>query len=144
MTASAPDPLRDDEQDEAPKGNARRLAREASDVQPTSRVPQQTEVSEPPDYQDPTSGGARFLNDLMRRSPFLDYFIQVAEASYQGKNTEPKMKKAKQEHQILFAFCIAADMTLRVIVVILILALIVAVAYKTLSPLGPDGGGASS
>jgi len=137
MTEGVSDPLRDDPDE--PRSDARRIAKGASEVSPTSRVPQRTDVPEPPDYEDPTSGGARFLSHLLRRSPFLDYFTQVAEASYQGKNAEPKVRKAQQDHPALFRFCVFADMTLRVIVVTLILIFIVAVAYKTLWPL--DGGG---
>jgi hypothetical protein len=138
MTDGTTDPLRDDPEDE-PKSDARRIAKDATEVRPTSRVPDRTPAPEPPDYEDPTSGGARFLSHLLRRSPFLDYFSQVAEASYTGKNTEPKVRKAQQDHPALFRFCVIADMTLRVIVVILILALIVAVAFKTLWPLtSPD------
>lgn len=142
MTEDVPDPLRDDENDE-PKSEGRRIVRGASEVRPASRVPQRTEVPEPPDYEDPTSGGARFLSHLLRRSPFLDYFTQLAEASYQGKNAEPKVRKAQQDHPTLFRFCVFADVTLRVIVVALILVLIAAVAYKTLWPLGGSSGSGS-
>ena len=134
MTGDLLDPLRDDE-GEKPQGEGRQLAKRASEVQPTSRVPQQTDVPEPPNYEDPTGGGGRFLGHLLQRSPFFDYFCQVAEASYQGKTTEPKVRKAQQDHPKLFGFCVVTDMILRIIVVILILALIAAVAFKTLWPL---------
>jgi hypothetical protein len=135
MTEDLLDPLRDDDPDERPKADARALAKRASDVRPTAQVPQQTGVPEPPAYEDPTAGGARFLSHLLTRSPFLDYFCQVAESSYQGKVTELKVRKAQQEHRLLFRFCVIADVILRVVVVLLILALIVAVAVKTLWPL---------
>ncbi|MCW2901187.1 MAG: hypothetical protein JWO67_3452 [Streptosporangiaceae bacterium] len=141
MTEDLLDPLRnDDDQDDEPRIDARAIAKRASGVRPTSRVPQQTDVSEPPGYEDPTAGGARFLSHLLTRSPFLDYFCQVAEASYQGKNAEPKVRKAQQDHKALFRFCVTADMVLRVIVAVLILVLIVAVAFKTLWPLTGSGG----
>ncbi|MCW2900325.1 MAG: hypothetical protein JWO67_2590 [Streptosporangiaceae bacterium] len=135
MTEDLLDPLRDDVPDEEPKADARALAKRASDVRPTAHVPQQTGVPEPPAYEDPTAGGARFLSHLLTRSPFLDYFCQVAESSYQGKTTEPKVRKAQQEHPVLFRSCVVADMILRIVVVLLILALIIAVAIKTLWPL---------
>lgn len=139
MTEALPDPLRDDEDDE-PSDGARQLAKRAREVHPTSRVPQRTDVPEPPDYEDPTAGGARFLSHLLTRSPFLDYFCQVAEATYQGKNAELKVRKAREERWLLFRFCVVADMILRVIVVILILGLTMAVAVKTLWPLTGSGG----
>lgn len=142
MTEDDADPLRDDEDDPQPRRGARRIAKEASDVQPASSVPQRSEVAEPPNYEDPTSGGARFLGHLLQRSPFFDYFCQVAEASYQGKNLQPKVRKAQDDRRWLFRFCVAADMVLRVIVVTLILAIIVAVAFKTLWPLTDSIGSA--
>lgn len=136
MTEDLLDPLRDDEDpDEEPKADARALAKRAKGVRPADQVPQRTDVPEPPAYEDPTAGGARFLSHLLTRSPFLDYFLQVAESSYQGKSAEPKVRKAQQEHPGLFRFCVVADMILRIVVVLLILALIVAVAIKTLWPL---------
>ena len=138
MTEELPDPLRDDEP-EAPAGVARRLAKDASDVSPTAKAPQRGDAVEPPNYEDPTAGGARFLGHLLQRSPFFDYFCQVAEASYEGKNLQPKVRKAQNDHKWLYRFCTAADMTLRVIVVVLILAFIVAVAFKTLWPLTGSG-----
>ncbi len=138
MTEQPPDPLHDDEDDQ-PGGDARAIAKRASAVRPTDRVPQSSGVPEPPDYEDPTSGGARFLGHLLQRSPFFDYFCHVAEASYQGKNVQPKVRKAQEEHWLLFRACVVADMILRIIVVTLILALIVAVAFKTLWPLTDSG-----
>ncbi len=138
MTEDVPDPLHDDEEGK-PREGARSIAKRASDVQPRSSVPQSTDVSQPPNYEDPTSGGARFLGHLLQRSPFFDYFCQVAEATYEGKNLPPKIRKAQNDHKGLYRFCTFADMVLRVIVVLLILALIVAVAVKTLWPL--TGGG---
>lgn len=80
-------------------------------------------------------GGTRALNELLSRSPFFDYFCRVAERSYPAKGAERRVQDAKKEHTALFAFCVTADMILRVLVALILLAVIVAVLYKTLSPL---------
>lgn len=108
------------------------LRREAGNtIKPVESVP-------PPVAFEDSGGdveGTRLLSGLLTRSPFLDYCCRLADRSYPGKNLQPKVQQLKADHARLYAFCIAADVLLRVVVTVLLIAVGAAVAWKTLAPL---------
>jgi len=118
------------------------------------RLIEETRASARPERQVPAgldtgaelAGGTRALNELLSRSPFFDYFCNVAERSSSDKSLETRVSLAHAAHSKLFRFCVIADMILRSLVALILLLVIVAVLYKTLSPLPglPSPGGSTT
>jgi hypothetical protein len=102
-------------------------------VQPSVRPEQRLPAGAGGSTYDDPAGGTQVLGNLLYRTPFFDYFVGVAASSYTGKLLEPKVKKLQDDHPKLFRFCVVADLIIRTIVVLLLIAAGAAIAYKTLS-----------
>jgi hypothetical protein len=124
---SEPDPFAPDPGD---LDDPRKIQKQVqSSVRPEQRLPSPTGQQT---YEDST-GGTQVLGNLLYRTPFFDYFCRVAASSYSGKLLEPKVKKLQDDHKKLFRFCVAADLFVRFVVVLLLIAAGAGIAWKTLS-----------
>jgi len=75
------------------------------------------------------------LQSLLRRRIFFDYFVNVAQRRYAGKNSEPKVRKLIEDSRRFYRVVLLADLLLTGVVTVLIIGLSAAAAVKALSPL---------
>lgn len=82
----------------------------------------------------PPEAGGRFLTALLFRSFFYDYFVRMAHRKYVGSSAS-RVRRAASEHPRLHRFVIFMDMLLLTVVTFALIAIAIAGAWKTLSPL---------
>ena len=80
MSSGPPDPLRGNEEGARSKGEAREIANlAAGSAQPADRVPPHT-AAKPPNIDERSVAGTKFLPHLATRSPSRAYFVRLSQA----------------------------------------------------------------
>jgi hypothetical protein len=98
------------------------------DVAPIERVPTATDDGVAPD----PDGTTRFLQWMLSRSFFLNYFSRVADRKYVGKRPEVKFRQLVDERRWFFRVALVSDLVLMWAWASVLIFLVVGVVYKTI------------
>lgn len=79
--------------------------------------------------------GGSALSSLLTVTPFSDYLQHRAHTLYKHSTVQGRVLKYCEDHPKVAMFCTVADLVLRTLVVILILVVVSAIAYKAIAPL---------
>lgn len=98
---------------------------------PVDRAPQ--DLPEVPGAAD--GGASTALAALQRRVPFTELFCTIANRTQPGRGDVERAYTLRTAHPYWYALCCLLDGLLRLVVTALLLAVLAAVAWKTLTPL---------
>lgn len=100
----------------------------APDAPPPTSAP-------PPLLGDNIPGGSA-LSALLTAAPFTEYVHYAARNRYGHVTIDGRVALYEKDHPWVAKYCVFADMVLRTLVTIVILAVLLVVIYKALAPIG--------
>lgn len=84
---------------------------------------------------DPNLSTLSTLRALIELSPFTNFVMRQAVIRYSHKSIQGRILKYEEDHKWVAGFCHIADLLLRLVFTVLLVAFIVTVVYKTVAPL---------
>lgn len=76
--------------------------------------------------------GFRFLTSLLKATPFTDFLHYKAVSCYTHKTKQGRITKYCEDHPKVAKFCTVADLTLRLVAVVMVLSTIGAILVGTI------------